>query len=247
MRKFLLCLLMLFAIKPAFSENFIVFSSQAVEDAINTFVAADNRVAARDEYQKQMDATTGKIGVSGVYKVCNAAGFKVKDRGGYSDCQTFVGMIISGSGFGTGSATQKSCSEELDGIWTQTQDGKQYQCVGRDGAVLVYRNACKDKKQDDAANQCWETTFAGIRLQYAIAKNAIQTWAKEKLGGIELTCKNQKVMGKNKDPYLYCSAKGKPYTFKFDSFGPEKNSDLEKANIMMLMCKFADYDNTILI
>ena len=240
MRKFLFCLLTLFAITPAFSENYIVFSSHAVEDAINTFVAADNRAAARDEYQKQMDATTGKISVSGVYKVCNAAGFKVKDRGGYNDCQTFVGMIIAGSGFGTGSESQKSCSEEMDGIWTQTQDGKKYQCVGRDGAVLTYRNACKDKKDGDAASQCWESTFSGIYLQYAVAKNAIQTWAKEKLGGIELTCKNQPVMGKNKDPYLYCSAKGKPYTFKFSGFGPEKNSDLEKANIMMLMCKFAD-------
>lgn len=70
MKKYLTTFLMVAFSMPAVADNWIKFTSQAVENAINTLVAPENRQATADEYQKQMDKTTGKISVIGIYRVC---------------------------------------------------------------------------------------------------------------------------------------------------------------------------------
>ena len=126
MRKFCLALLISLVTIPAMADNWIKFKAQAVEDVINTIVAKENRQAAADEYQKQMDQTTGKISVMGIYKVCAAAGKDIRTNNGYSECRYFINQIADKSGFGTKSATQANCANSFNGIWSLSSDGKQY-------------------------------------------------------------------------------------------------------------------------
>ncbi|MBR5145422.1 MAG: hypothetical protein IKV34_02020, partial [Clostridia bacterium] len=151
---------------PAIADNWIKFKAQAVEDAINTLVAQENRVATKNEYEKQMDQTTGKISVMGIYKVCAAAGKDIRTNNGYSECRYFINYIAEKSNFGTKSATQANCANQFNGVWSLSADGKTYQCVGKDGYKLVYKKSCES---EDANSKCIKD-FAGLKTQGPIGR-----------------------------------------------------------------------------
>jgi len=221
---------------PAVADNWIKFTSQAVENAINTLVAPENRQDAADEYQKQMDKTTGKISVIGIYKVCAAAGNDINTNNGYSQCRYFINQIADKSGFGTKSATQATCANQFNGVWTLSADGKQYQCVGKDGYKLVYKKSCD---AEDANSKCIKD-FSDLKTQGPIGREFITEYAKKK--NLQLTCHAgfETRRGWNSplgQDYIQCSAGGKSYEFEFDSLNqdPGKTS-VESEN--EVMCTF---------
>lgn len=240
MRKFLIYLLTLFTLgvyttTPSFAENYIKFKAEHIEAAINSKVPAKNREAAKNEYQKQMDQKTGKMSIMGLYKVCHAAGWNVANvkLASYDDCQNFVNYIVELSGFGTKSPTQKNCTDVLDGIWTINESGKEYQCVGRDGYLLKYDNACANKNNKNCI-----AIFENLNIAYRAAKIGVQKWAQTKWNGKLLTCKNVATVGAKDAKYVYCSAGGEAYTFKFKGFAP--SGDEVQSNNFEFICKLAN-------
>lgn len=234
MRRYLFAFLAYMMAIPAMADNLIKFESAAVEDAINTLVAQENRQAAADEFQKQMDQTTGKISVMGIYKVCAAAGKDINTNKGYSDCRYFINQIADKSGFGTKSATQANCANSFNGIWSLSPDGTQYQCVGKDGFKLVYKKSC-----DGAGGDCIKD-FAGLKTQGPVGREFIAEYAKKK--NLQLTCyigfeTRRGLTSPLGQDYIRCSAGGKAYEFEFDSLNetPGKTS-IESEN--KTMCEF---------
>ncbi len=204
---------------PAIADNYIKFKATAIEETINTMVPESHRQSAADEYQKQMDSTTGKISVMGIYKVCAAAGFNINNTNGYNGCRLFINTIAEKSGFGFGVATQQNCANKFNGIWTLSPDGKQYQCVGKDGHKLVYSESCRS-----GAGECVKI-FSNLQTQVPIAKEFINAYGNTK--GVLFTCSNEPVdIKKIGDDYIKCSAGGVAYEFKFDDLnqGPGKTA-----------------------
>ncbi len=198
---------------PVMADNYIKFKSTAIEDTINTMVPESHRMAAADEYQKQMDATTGKISVMGMYRVCAAAGFNINNTNGYNGCRLFINTIAEKSGFGSGSATQQTCKTKFNGIWTISPDGKEYQCVGKDGHKLVYNASC-----DGAGGECVKT-FSKLQTQEPTAREFILAYGTQK--NLPLTCyhtyENRRgITSPLGQEYIKCSAGGKSYEFEFD-------------------------------
>ena len=180
MKKTLIAFLCTFIALTAVADNYIKFKASAIEDTINTMVPETHRGAAADEYQKQMDSTTGKISVLGIYKVCAAAGFDINNTNGYNSCRLFINTIAEKSGFGSGSATQQNCRTKFNGIWALSPDGKQYQCVGKDGHKLVYHASC-----DGADGDCIRD-FSSLQTQEPNAREFIQAYGQQKK--LQFTC-----------------------------------------------------------
>ncbi|MBR3930616.1 MAG: hypothetical protein IKJ62_03485, partial [Alphaproteobacteria bacterium] len=214
MKKSLIAFLCTFIALPAVADNYIKFKASAIEDTINTMVPETHRGAAADEYQKQMDQTTGKISVMGIYKVCAAAGFDINNTNGYNGCRLFINTIAEKSGFGSGSATQQNCRTKFNGIWSLSPDGKQYQCVGKDGHKLVYSASCHG-----GDGKCIRD-FASLQTQVPTAKEFIYAYGKKH--EIAFTCSNEKVdIKKIGDDYIKCSAGGVAYEFQFDDLNQD--------------------------
>lgn len=216
MRRLLFAFFMILIVVPSHAENWIKFKSDVVEKAINQLVASENRQSAADEYQKNMDKSNGKISVSGVYKVCIASGFNIQTNDGYNLCRNFLNFMISESNFGTESATQKNCANLFNGVWTLSSDGKQYQCVGRDGDLLVYKKSCRD-----GGGTCIKQ-FAALKTQGPNGREFINAYGK--LHGLNLTCRADADISTFGQDYIRCSAAGKAYEFEFDSLNQTPNS-----------------------
>ena len=236
MRKLSLAFLISLMAVPAMADNWIKFKAQAVEDAINTLVAQENRVATKNEYEKQMDQTTGKISVMGIYKVCAAAGKDIRTNDGYSQCRYFINQIAEKSGFGTKSANQANCANKFNGVWTLSADGKEYQCVGKDGYKLVYKKSCE---AEDANSKCIKD-FSGLKTTGPVGREFIVEYGNKK--NLKLTCytgfeTRRGLTSPLGQDYIRCSAGGKSYEFEFDSLNqdPGKTS-VESEN--KAMCEF---------
>ena len=236
MRKLNLAFLISLMTVPAMADNWIKFKAQAVEDTINTLVAQENRVAAKNEYEKQMDQTTGKISVMGIYKVCAAAGKDIRTNDGYSQCRYFINQIAEKSGFGTKSANQANCASKFNGVWTLSADSKQYQCVGKDGYKLVYKKSCES---EDANSKCIKD-FSGLKTTGPVGREFIVEYGNKK--NLKLTCytgfeTRRSLTSPFGQDYIRCSAGGKSYEFEFDSLNqdPGKTS-VESEN--KAMCEF---------
>ena len=213
MKKSLIAFLCTFIALPAVADNYIKFKASAIEDTINTMVPETHRGATADEYQKQMDSTTGKISVLGIYKVCAAAGFDINNTNGYNGCRLFINTIAEKSGFGSGNATQQNCRTKFNGIWTVTADGTE-QCVGKDGHKLVYSASCHG-----GDGKCIRD-FASLQTQVPPAKEFIYAYGKKH--EIAFTCSNEKVdIKKIGDDYIKCSAGGVAYEFQFDDLNQD--------------------------
>ena len=216
------------------ADNWIKFKAQAVEDTINTLVEESKRQATADEYPKQMDQTTGKISVIGIYKVCAAAGKDIRTNDGYSQCRYFINQLAEKSDFDTKSANQANCANMFNGIWSLSKDEKEYQCVGKDGHKLVYSKSC-----DGDGGDCIKD-FAGLKTQGPNGREFIAAWAKKK--NIDLSCyigfeTRRGATSPLGQDYIKCSAGGKSYEFEFDSLNetPGKTSmDSENKTI----CEF---------
>ena len=213
MKKTLILFFYVFLAFPAMADNYIKFKASAIEETINTMVPESHRMSAADEYQKQMDANTGKISVMGIYKVCAAAGFNINNTNGYNGCRRFINAIAEKSGFGSGSATQQNCKTKFNGIWSLSPDGKQYQCVGKDGHKLVYHASC-----DGAGGDCIRD-FASLQTQEPNAREFIQAYGKQK--NLQFTCwhtydNRRGITSPLGQDYIKCSAGGKSYEFEFD-------------------------------
>lgn len=214
MKKTLIAFLCTFIALPAMADNYIKFKASAIEDTINTMVPESHRASAADEYQKQMDSTTGKISVMGIYKVCAAAGFNINNTNGYNGCRLFINTIAEKSGFGSGSANQQNCKTKFNGIWALSPDGKQYQCVGKDGHILVYHASC-----NGAGGTCIKD-FASLQTQEPNAREFIQAYGQQK--NLQFTCwytfDESRWQLNNPIPqdYIRCSAGGRAYEFEFD-------------------------------
>lgn len=216
MKRLLIAFFMMFAVHTAYAENYIVFKSDVVEKAINQLVASENRQSAADEYQKNMDQTNGKISVTGLYKVCIASGFNIQTTDGYNLCRNFLNFMISESDFGTGSVTQQSCINTLNGVWTLSSDGKKYQCVGRDGNLLNYRKSCRD-----GGGTCIKQ-FDNLKTQGAKGREFINAYGT--LKGLNFTCHANADISKLGQDYIMCSAGGNAYEFEFDSLNQSPDS-----------------------
>ena len=234
MRRYVFTFLVFLITVPAIADNWIKFTSQAVENTINTIVVHECRQAAADEYQKQMDQTSGKISVTGIYKVCSAACKDIRSNKGYSDCRYFINQMAEKSGFGVKSATKENCASQMNGIWTLSPDGKQYQCVGKDGFKLVYLKSC-----DNAGGDCIKD-FSELKTQGPVGREFIAEYAKKK--NLNLTCKigfefRRGMTSPLGQDYIMCSAGGKAYEFEFDSLNetPGKTS-VESEN--KILCEF---------
>ncbi|MFQ6702932.1 MAG: hypothetical protein ACLRFO_01855, partial [Alphaproteobacteria bacterium] len=213
MKKTLIAFLCTFIALPAVADNYIKFKASAIEDTINTMVPESHRASAADEYQKQMDSTTGKISVLGIYRVCAAAGFNINNTNGYNGCRLFINTIAEKSGFGSGSATQQNCKTKFNGIWALSPDGKQYQCVGKDGYKLIYHASC-----DGAGGDCIRD-FSSMQTQEPNAREFIQAYGQQKK--LQLTCwytydNRRGITSPLGQDYIKCSAGGRAYEFEFD-------------------------------
>jgi hypothetical protein len=207
------------AFGAARGDNKIVFKAEVVESAIRDMVAMENQQGAATEYEKQIDKTTGEITIAGLYKVCTAAGFDVRQTHGFNDCRRFVSFMLSKTLKG-GNIDQ--CFGEWNGVKT---DGK---CVGRDGQPVVYAKACLESNKN--AGICVRD-FNGLETQVPVGKEFIYQWGK--LRGLAITCSNYAYRtdtpgGFNLRPqdFLQCTAGGKAYEFEFDSL----NMDPGKAS-----------------
>ena len=216
MKRFLIAFFVVLVVNGAYAENYVIFKSDVVEKAINQLVASENRQSAADEYQKNMDQTNGKISVTGLYKVCIAAGFNIQTTDGYNLCRNFLNFMISESDFGTGSVTQQSCINTLNGVWTLSSDGKKYQCVGRDGNLLNYRKSCRD-----GGGTCIKQ-FDNLKTQGAKGREFINAYGT--LKGLNFTCHANADISKLGQDYIMCSAGGNAYEFEFDSLNQSPNS-----------------------
>ena len=157
MKQFLVAFFIIISAGTAVADNYVIFKSEIVEKAINQLVASENRQRAADEYQNSMDQNSGKISVLGLYKVCIAAGFNVQTNDGYNLCRNFLNFMISETeNMGFGTASQKTCANQFNGVWTINADGTMYECVGRDGYKLVYKKSC-----DGYGGECI-TVFADL-------------------------------------------------------------------------------------
>ncbi|MDR1027615.1 MAG: hypothetical protein LBL46_04330 [Rickettsiales bacterium] len=71
-------------------------SADSVEASIERFVAPDLRAAAAETYEREMNPQTGEISMSGLYKVCAAAGWNAADDAGFGHCREFVDSMMLG-------------------------------------------------------------------------------------------------------------------------------------------------------
>ena len=235
MKRFLIAFFVVLVVNGAYAENYVIFKSDVVEKAINQLVASENRQSAADEYQKNMDQTNGKISVTGLYKVCIAAGFNIQSNDGYSLCRNFLNFMISETeNMGVGIASQQNCANQFNGIWSISTDGTTYQCIGRDGHELVYNSSC-----DGAPGECI-TVFANLQTQGANGREFINAYGK--LHGLNLTCHSvtetrrraANLLGQD---YIKCSASGRAYEFEFDDLNQtpgDKSSRSENTAICEL-------------
>ena len=214
MKQFLVAFFIIISAGTAVADNYVIFKSEIVEKAINQLVASENRQRAADEYQNSMDQNSGKISVLGLYKVCIAAGFNVQTNDGYNLCRNFLNFMISETeNMGFGTASQKTCANQFNGVWTINADGTMYECVGRDGYKLVYKKSC-----DGYGGECI-TVFADLQTQGSNGREFINAYGK--LRGLNLTCHSvietrrgfTSPLGQD---YIKCSAGGKSYEFEFD-------------------------------
>ena len=214
MKQFLVAFFIIISAGSAVADNYVIFKSEIVEKAINQLVASENRQRAADEYQNSMDQNSGKISVLGLYKVCIAAGFNVQTNDGYNLCRNFLNFMISETeNMGFGTASQKTCANQFNGVWTINADGTMYECVGRDGYKLVYKKSC-----DGYGGECI-TVFADLQTQGSNGREFINAYGK--LHGLNLTCHSvietrrgfTSPLGQD---YIKCSAGGKSYEFEFD-------------------------------
>lgn len=229
MKRLLITFFITLFVAPVYAENWIKFKSDVVERAINQLVASERRQAAADEYQNNMDQTNGKISVTGLYKVCIASGFNIQSNDGYSLCRNFLNFMISESNFGTESATQKNCANLLNGVWTLSADGKEYQCVGKDGHLLVYKKSCRG-----AGGECIKQ-FADLQTQGSNGREFINAYGE--LKGIKFTCHANPEISTLGQDYIMCSAGGKAYEFEFDDLNQttgDKSSSSENTAICEL-------------
>ena len=220
MRRLIVASLVSILTIPAIADNWIKFKAQAVEDAIKNLVAKENQIATKNEYEKQMDQTTGKISVTGIYKVCAAAGKDIRTNDGYSQCRYFINYIADKSGFGTKSANQASCANQFNGIWSKSTDGKTYECVGKDGYKLVYKKSCES---EDANSKCIKQ-FSDLKTQGPNGREFIAAYAQQK--NLKLTCyigfeTRRGITSPLGQDYIRCSAGGKSYEFEFDSLNQD--------------------------
>lgn len=229
MKNFIITFFLVLCTLPVMAENWILFRADAVERAINTIVTETRRTATASEYEKQMDKDTGKISVSGMFKVCAVAGFNINEPNGYEDCRRFVDFIAEASGFGSNSPTQQSCAAVFGGVWTITPDGKTYQCVGKDGHLLKHSASCRNGN-----GECVKV-FNSLQTQVPVAKEFIYAYGKQK--GVQLTCSNEPVkIYKVGSDYIKCSAGGIAYEFAFDDLNQDPDSTaVESENAAM--CK----------
>ena len=217
MKKLLVALLMILFANMANAENYVIFKSDVVETAINQLVSSENRQAAADEYQKNMDPETGKISVLGLYKVCIASGFNIQTNDGYSLCRNFLNfMITETENMGIGISSQQNCANQFNGVWTLSSDGTTYQCVGRDGNLLNYRKSCRD-----GGGTCIKQ-FDNLKTQGAKGREFINAYGT--LKGLNFTCHANADISKLGQDYIMCSAGGNAYEFEFDSLNQSPNS-----------------------
>ncbi len=212
MKKKLIVFFYAFLAFPAMADTYIKFKASAIEETINTMVPESHRIPAADEYQKQMDSSTGKISVMGIYKVCVAAGFNINNTNGYNGCRLFLNTIAEKSGFGSNSANQQNCKTKFNGIWTVSADGTE-QCVGKDGHKLVYHASC-----DGAGGDCIRD-FSSLQTQEPNAREFIQAYGQQK--NLQFTCwhtydNRRSITSPLGQDYIKCSAGGKSYEFEFD-------------------------------
>ena len=194
------------------AESWMLFSAAAVEDSINTMVEPEYRAATADEYEKQMDSTNGKITASGILSVCATAGWAINTDEGFYFCRGFVDNIAELSGVSSNAA--KQC-RQMNGIRTVLDDGSN-QCIGRDGTVLVYSNACRG-----GDGECVEF-FADLRTQVPNALEFIYEYGKS--NNLKFTCSNEIVdIHKIGSDYIKCSANKTAYEFKFDTLNQSYN------------------------
>lgn len=190
----------------------MLFSAAAVEDSINTMVEPEYRAATADEYEKQMDSTNGKITASGILSVCATAGWAINTDEGFYFCRGFVDNIAELSGVSSNAA--KQC-KQMNGIRTVLDDGSN-QCIGRDGTVLVYSDACRG-----GDGECVEF-FADLRTQVPNALEFIYEYGKS--NNLKFTCSNEIVdIHKIGSDYIKCSANKTAYEFKFDTLNQSYN------------------------
>lgn len=212
MKRILFCVLLSFVTYSARAESWMLFSAAAVEDSINTMVEPEYRAATADEYEKQMDSTTGKITASGILSVCATAGWAINTDEGFYFCRGFVDNIAELSGVSSNAA--KQC-KQMNGIRTVLDDGSN-QCIGRDGTVLVYSNACRG-----GDGECVEF-FADLRTQVPNALEFIYEYGKS--NNLKFTCSNEIVdIHKIGSDYIKCSANKTAYEFKFDTLNQSYN------------------------
>ena len=235
MKRFLIAFFVVLVVNGAYAENYVIFKSDVVEKAINQLVASENRQSAADEYQKNMDQTNGKISVTGLYKVCIAAGFNIQSNDGYSLCRNFLNFMINETeSMGVGIASQKNCANQFNGVWTISSDGTTYQCVGRDGYELVYKRSCSG-----AGGECIKQ-FASLQTQGSNGREFINAYGK--LHGLNLTCHSvtetrRRVANLLGQDYIKCSAGGQAYEFEFDDLNQtpgDKSSRSENTAICEL-------------
>lgn len=230
MKRLLVAFFMILIANTVYADNYVIFKSDVVERAINQLVASENRQAAADEYQKNMDQTSGKISVLGLYKVCIAAGFNIQTNDGYSLCRNFLNFMIQETeDMGIGIASQKTCANQFNGIWTISSDGTGYECVGRDGYELVYNKSCRG--QD---GECIKV-FTNLQTQGSNGRKFINAYGK--LHGLSLTCHANPDISTFGQDYIMCSAGGKSYEFEFDSLNQtpgDKSSNSENTAICEL-------------
>ena len=235
MKRFLIAFFVVLVVNGAYAENYVIFKSDVVETAINQLVASENRQSAADEYQKNMDQTNGKISVTGLYKVCIAAGFNIQSNDGYSLCRNFLNFMINETeSMGVGIASQQNCANQFNGVWTISSDGTTYQCVGRDGYELVYKRSCSG-----AGGECIKQ-FASLQTQGSNGREFINAYGK--LHGLNLTCHSvtetrRRVANLLGQDYIKCSAGGQAYEFEFDDLNQtpgDKSSRSENTAICEL-------------
>lgn len=230
MKRLFVAFLMILFMHTAYADNYVIFKSAVVEKAINQLVVSENRKAAADEYENNMDQTSGKISVLGLYKVCIAAGFNIQTNDGYSLCRNFLNFMIQETeDMGIGIASQKTCANQFNGVWTISSDGTEYKCVGRDGYELVYKESCRGQGGD-----CIKV-FSKLQTQGTNGREFINAYGK--LNGLNLTCHTKADISTFGQDYIMCSAGGKAYEFEFDSLNQtpgDKSSNSENTAICEL-------------
>ncbi len=233
MIKLLITFLLVLFTFPSMADNWIRFSSKAVEDTINTMVPATHRQSAADEYQKQMDQMGGTISVMGIYKVCAAAGFNINNTNGYNGCRLFINTLAEKSGWGIGEVNQQNCKTKFNGIWVLSDTEKEYQCVGKDGHKLVYKKSC-----NGAGGECIKV-FAALQTQEPNGREFINAYGKQKK--LNFTCwhtyeSRRAITSPLGQDYIMCSAGGKSYEFEFDDLIQDPGTTaIESENVAM--CK----------